>query len=210
METSDFRYECPSCAVAVRSSVELSDFQCRRCCGDHLLGALKIPNQIWEVVDEEVRTGWFSEAARKLERLMKAENLLALQFPPKREELEWVCEARFRVQGFEIPVRRLPQKEMVLKRARELEMEPDFIAAYWDGDSSGWFVCLSAFALDDTGEEREELITTLQEGGDARVLFEDRPHWPEARFAQEVGQQLADSLQVPFRFDSPGEPHLTR
>lgn len=180
------------------------DYPCRVCTGKHLMGALRIPEHIWEAIDRDIRTGWFGPAAWELERLLAAENRPPLQFPPSEEELRWVCEARFAARGYEFPVERLPEKEDVLARGRALSPTPEFIEAYWDGDSGGWYVVLSAFYPD--GKETD--IACLRTTGDARFFVEDEPEWPEARFALEVGPEIAEVHGVPFIFKSPDQPRL--
>jgi uncharacterized protein YjbI with pentapeptide repeats len=87
------------------------------------------------------------------------------------------------------------------------------IEAYWDGDSSGWFVVLVAIAEVKGSTERhyvEADISTFQgKSGDFRLFsgqgFVPRrragpTQWPEAEEAYAYGRALAEKLSVPFYF----------
>jgi hypothetical protein len=78
------------------------------------------------------------------------------------------------------------------------------IEAYWDGDSSGWFVVLVAVVGGDAGYEGRSLWAS--KGYDFRLFTGQVPPWPEARRAAELGQALATPLGVPFYFPSPDHP----
>ena len=81
--------------------------------------------------------------------------------------------------------------------------------ALWDGDTSGWFVCLSAI-LDQPSDQHPGYTSLFlccwQEGGDIRLFNGQVPPWPEAVKAAELGQALADEHGAPFYFPSPHVP----
>jgi uncharacterized protein YjbI with pentapeptide repeats len=99
------------------------------------------------------------------------------------------------------------------ERLREAEDILSAIEAYWDGDSSGWFVVLCAIATSDGAFPYVELpLHTFQgAGGDARLFFgglgkRSRPgpqQWPEAADAERYGNWLAKRFNIPFHFASP-------
>jgi hypothetical protein len=103
----------------------------------------------------------------------------------------------------------LPSREQVLLQADALPEPPVAVEAYWDGDSSGWFVVLSAVLKGDAGYQ-SHCLSVLQDGGDMRLLNGQVPPWGEARFAQEVGEELAARFGVPFYFPSPEHPEEDR
>jgi hypothetical protein len=99
----------------------------------------------------------------------------------------------------------LPSREQLLAKAEALIERPVAIEASWDGDSSGWYVCLAAILKTDTGY-RDSHLGALQDGGDLRLFNGQVPPWPEAVLAQEVGEELARKFGVPFYFPSPSHP----
>lgn len=99
----------------------------------------------------------------------------------------------------------LPSREELLREADALPETPVAFEASWDGDSSGWFVALTAVLRTGAGY-RDHHLATLQEGGDLRLFNGQVPPWPEARRAREVGAELADRFGVPFYFPSPHHP----
>lgn len=79
---------------------------------------------------------------------------------------------------------------------------PHAIEAYWDGDTSGWFVCLAAVSAP---PPTERTLALIRFGGDIRLFNGEVPPWPEAQEATAVGTALADRLGIPFWFASPDE-----
>jgi hypothetical protein len=96
----------------------------------------------------------------------------------------------------------LPTREQLLAKADALPERPVAFEAFWDGDTSGWFVTLSAILKSGTGY-RDCFLGAMRDGGDMRLFNGQVPPWPEARFAQDVGEELAARFGVPFYFPSP-------
>ncbi|MEM8534692.1 MAG: hypothetical protein AAGF95_27870 [Chloroflexota bacterium] len=93
-------------------------------------------------------------------------------------------------------------REHILTKIAQLEAPLVAIEALWDGDTAGWYVCLSAA----TSDQQSHLLTVLQEGGDLRLFNDQVPPWPEARAAQTLGNELAQQFGVAFYFPSPEHP----
>jgi hypothetical protein len=99
----------------------------------------------------------------------------------------------------------MPSPDEELERAKaRLPAATVAIEAYWDGDTSGWFVVLVAVVKGDTGYEDTSLWSS--EGNDFRLFNGQTPPWGEARRAAELGPALAAALGVPFYFPSPDHP----
>jgi hypothetical protein len=79
------------------------------------------------------------------------------------------------------------------------------IQALWDGDTSGWFIWLSAFVKVDNELEQVNL-GTIRFGTDIRLFNGKVPPWPEAEYAKDVGSKLAQEYNAEFYFPSPNEP----
>lgn len=99
----------------------------------------------------------------------------------------------------------LPSREQLLAKADALPERPVAIEASWDGDSSGWYVCLTAILKTDTGY-RDSHLWALQDGGDLRLFNGHVAPWSEAVLAREIGDELAAKFGVPFYFPSPNRP----
>jgi hypothetical protein len=82
---------------------------------------------------------------------------------------------------------------------------PVAIEAFWDGDTQGWFVTLTAIIKTASGY-RDHFLTCLNEGGDIRLFNGQVPPCPEAQFAQQFGQEIATQFGVVFYFPSPNHP----
>lgn len=95
-----------------------------------------------------------------------------------------------------------PTHEQLLAKVDALPERPMAIEASWDGDSSGWFVCLTAILKTDTGY-RDGHLWVLQDGGDLRLFNGQVPPWGEAVLARQLGEELAAKFGVPFYFPSP-------
>jgi hypothetical protein len=97
------------------------------------------------------------------------------------------------------------------------------IEAYWDGDTSGWFLVVVAlvdhpdwFRLRWTETnlplrlhpryEEQTLFILQAQGGDLRLFNGLAAPWLEAVAATVVGERLAQQFDVPFFFPSPHEP----
>lgn len=104
----------------------------------------------------------------------------------------------------------LPTRDALLARAASLPPNPVAFEAFWDGDTSGWYVVLVAiYAEDLPGWRRysEVSMSALQgAGGDIRLFNGQTPPWPEAAVAHEVGEILAKKHGVEFFFASPNHP----
>jgi hypothetical protein len=97
------------------------------------------------------------------------------------------------------------------------------IEAYWDGDTSGWFLVVVAL-VDHPGWhiphwrdqplptwlhprfEEIDLFLLQGRGGDLRVFNGLQSPWPEAVVATAVGTHIAHEWQVPFYFPAPLTP----
>src|SRR5262245_43727584 len=101
------------------------------------------------------------------------------------------------------------------------------IEAFWDGDTSGWYLCLVALADTYTAEQRLDapphphphdnphchprykvfqLCILRARGGDLRLFNRQVPPWPEGQAATIIGSHLAQVYQIPFYFVSPDDP----
>ena len=83
------------------------------------------------------------------------------------------------------------------------------IEALWDGDSSGWFLCLSAILAKPSQQHPDYTrlcLHCLQEGGDIRLFNGPVPPWPEAVMAADFGKALAKEHATDFYFPSPHVP----
>jgi hypothetical protein len=99
----------------------------------------------------------------------------------------------------------LPSREQLLAKADALPERPVAIEASWDGDSSGWYVCLTAILKTESGY-RDSHLGAMQDGGDLRLFNGQVPPWGEAVLAREIGEELAARFGVPFYFPSPNHP----
>lgn len=197
--------QCARCQSRLLRSrdLEASDL-CHECDADRLASAL--PDAVWAEIDELLKSGSRIHAVVHLRE--------KLDSPPGLYQLLDILDARLRhlrrINPAEHPVPpppRLPDRGFVLAQARELEQRPLAIEAYWDGDTTGWFLVLTAILADPDGSQpRDHHLAVLREGGDIRIFNGQVPPWPEAAFASEVGQQIARELGVPFYFPSPSEP----
>lgn len=93
-------------------------------------------------------------------------------------------------------------REQILEKALGLTRSPVAFEAYWDGDSTGWFIKVTAIF----GEQDECYLGTLQFGGDMRLFQSAVPPWPEAKVAAEIGGELSRQFAAPFYFPSPNVP----
>lgn len=112
----------------------------------------------------------------------------------------------------------LPTYEQVLANAEKLTATPVVIEAFWDGDTSGWYVTLTAVIRDEQPDARgyrdrsptgyrDHFLMTLQgDNGDLRLFNGHVPPWPESVRAREIGEQLAARFGVPFYFACPDWP----
>lgn len=86
---------------------------------------------------------------------------------------------------------------------------PLAIDAYWDGDTTGWFVRLAADCSEslNAGDNHDELhLGFYRRGGDIRLFNGHVPPWPEAVEASAVGNAVASHFGIPFYFPSPSRP----
>ncbi len=104
-------------------------------------------------------------------------------------------------------------REALLQRVKQLPPNIAVIEASWDGDSTGWYVLLSAIEQSSDGSYKEHYLTAIGHGqGELhdfnRALSGEVPPYPEGLLAKNVGQELADALHVPFYFASSEKPAL--
>jgi len=100
--------------------------------------------------------------------------------------------------------------ERMITEIESLPKLPAAIEAFWDGDSIGWMVYVSAI-IDESSpglpRYTDHFLATLQGvGGDFRVFKNQVPPWPEAELAKEFGGALAAHFRIPFFFPSPDHP----
>jgi hypothetical protein len=104
----------------------------------------------------------------------------------------------------------IPRRDEVLAKVREFVESPVAIEAFWDGDTTGWFVVLTALfpsaAPAGTPFREVALCSWREGGGDMRLFNGQVPPWPEARYANDLGREVAGQLSVPFYFGSPEHP----
>lgn len=104
----------------------------------------------------------------------------------------------------------IPTREALLEKAAQCPLPPVAIEAFWDGDTTGWFVVLTMLYRDPSASGRQygEFCVAAMRGwdGDLRIFNNQVPPWPEAGRAREVGEELAAALGVPFYFPSPHRP----
>ena len=106
----------------------------------------------------------------------------------------------------------LPSLDEILAKGAAIPQAPVAIEAFWDGDSVGWFVVLTAI-IEQSGpshpQYREYDLASLRgPDGDMRLFNGQIPPWPEAQLACEAGQEIAARLGVPFYFPSPARPEV--
>jgi hypothetical protein len=80
------------------------------------------------------------------------------------------------------------------------------VEAFWDGDTEGWFVILSAACIIPLGDELDLDLGVFRHGGDIRLFNGKSPFWSEAASARSVGEAVAARLGIPFYFPSPLHP----
>lgn len=196
---------CPGCRNAVISAQEAPRDQLCPACQTRQLAA-QVSDGAWHEIDPLLAARQRVDAAVCLQRH------LTVSLPLHR--LLDVVDARLRDLHAAVPSQyppppaaQLPYTEGVLARARNLDQRPLAIEAFWDGDTTGWFLVLAALMSDGaSARPREVDLAVLREGGDFRLFTGEVPPWPEALFASQVGQQIAHEIGVPFYFPSPSEP----
>lgn len=105
----------------------------------------------------------------------------------------------------------IPTHEAILDKSALVPAPPVAIEAFWDGDTSGWYVVLTMLhaAAESAAEpvyQQFDLAVMRGEGGDLRLFNGQAPPWPEAVRAREAGSELAARLGIPFFFPSPDHP----
>jgi hypothetical protein len=95
-----------------------------------------------------------------------------------------------------------------LEALAKREGQPVAFEAFWDGDTTGWFVVVAAVFYDAAAGCYDLLLLAWlrDAGGDLRIFNAQVPPWPEAKRAALLGEQLSTSYEVPFFFPSPAEP----
>jgi hypothetical protein len=83
---------------------------------------------------------------------------------------------------------------------------PQAVEAFWDGDTEGWFVILSAACIVPFGDELDLDLGVFRHGGDTRLFNGQAPPWSEAASAQSLGEAVSARLGIPFYFPSPVHP----
>lgn len=80
------------------------------------------------------------------------------------------------------------------------------VQVLWDGDTNGWFLCMSAI-VEQGGEYTENHLGTFTQGGDIRLFNGTVPPWPEAVAASETGARLAAHFGAVLHYPSPDQPN---
>ncbi len=93
-------------------------------------------------------------------------------------------------------------RELIFAKLSMLTSPLIAIEALWDGDTTGWFICLNAITKD--GQSHQ--LDVLSDGGDIRLFNGHVPPWPEAVAAKQLGNELAGRFGVEFYFPSPDHP----
>lgn len=95
--------------------------------------------------------------------------------------------------------------DTLVRKIKSLEGRLACIEALWDGDTGGWFIILTAIMSNGYGLE-EKYLGTISFGGDIRLFAGGVPPWPEAIYAQDVGEKIAQLFGATFYFPSPEKP----
>lgn len=98
---------------------------------------------------------------------------------------------------------------VLVHQINALGKAPVAIEAFWDGDTTGWFVVLGVVVQETSGHLPTYVLhelTIFRYGGDIRLFHGQVPPWPEAEAAQQVGQEVARLLDIPFYFPFSDEP----
>jgi hypothetical protein len=92
-------------------------------------------------------------------------------------------------------------------RIDSLPGQPVAIEALWDGDTSGWFLCVSLITRRPNTKDYDTHSLELPSyGGDIRLFQGTVPPWPEAEIARRVGEQIARTKSLEVYFPSPKDP----
>lgn len=83
---------------------------------------------------------------------------------------------------------------------------PEAVQALWDGDTTGWMVCIEAVHAYGPSYGTEGIAFLRGGDGDLRIINGGVPPWPEAQIASEAGLLIESRLKIPFFFPSPAEP----
>lgn len=92
---------------------------------------------------------------------------------------------------------------------RNVAGKPVVLEALWDGDTQGWYLCLSIYCKnenDSSGLLFEQGLGHVTFGGDIRLFTGEVPAWPEAALAKEIGKKAEEQYGLTFYFPSPNEP----
>jgi hypothetical protein len=97
--------------------------------------------------------------------------------------------------------------EQVEKQINTLGGKPTVLEALWDGDTQGWYLCLSVYIKKNIlGGETSHYLGTVTFGGDIRLFTGEVPSWPEAALAKEIGKRAEEKYGLTFYFPSPDDP----
>ncbi len=104
-------------------------------------------------------------------------------------------------------------RDAIFEKVKALPPRIAAVECEWDGDSSGWFVRVMALEETSLNSHKEHLLGCIGHGSGElydfnRALVGATPPYPEGRLAQEIGQEIAAKLGVPFYFASPDRPSL--
>ena len=94
----------------------------------------------------------------------------------------------------------------IVKAVAALPRRPAAVQALWDGDSTGWMICIAAVHAYGPSHGTEEITLLRGDGGDMRVINGQVPPWPEAQIAAEAGLMIEKLLKIPFFFPAPEWP----
>src|SRR5689334_18070119 len=94
--------------------------------------------------------------------------------------------------------------DIALRKLAALDWEPQVVEALWDGDTQGWFLCLTVRgAPSETDKSHHANLLILRgSGGDIRLFNGQVPPWPESVVIGFVGEEIGKELNIPFYFPS--------
>lgn len=93
-------------------------------------------------------------------------------------------------------------RQQILEKVQTLPSPPIVFQCLWDGDSRGWFVCFSAI----TSDGQTHHLGCLLDAAEIQRFTGQKGMWPEAAFAQHIGEELAEQYGAQFYFPSPSYP----
>lgn len=101
-------------------------------------------------------------------------------------------------------------RAQALRGLDQLDRTPVALEALWDGDTTGWFLVLSAILPGASHAHPRftavHLVTMRGKGGDFRLFTGTVPPWPESGVAREIGRVAHERWNIPLYFPAPAQP----